>query len=165
MVLYSTTPSSPLWLNEASKLLDEIPADLQDAIRRHEESGDYDARQYREATRQYNERFVCRNVPWPEMVRRTFNEENRAQYREMWGPSEFNATGKLREWDVTDRLPTITTPTLVISGEFDEATAAVQEVFERKLPNVTRVQLPGCSHMSTQEDLAAVLGALISFFD
>jgi proline-specific peptidase len=43
-------------------------------------------------------------------------------YTTMWGPSEFGpVTGRLRDWDVTDRLAEIQVPTLVTCGRHDEA--------------------------------------------
>ena len=43
-------------------------------------------------------------------------------YTTMWGPSEFGpVTGRLRHWDVTDRLAEIQVPTLVTCGRHDEA--------------------------------------------
>lgn len=43
-------------------------------------------------------------------------------YNTMWGPSEFGpVTGRLRDWDVTDRLAEIRVPTLVTGGRYDEA--------------------------------------------
>jgi L-proline amide hydrolase len=42
----------------------------------------------------------------------------------MNGPNEFHVLGTLRGWRIIDRLRRITAPTLVIAGEFDEATPA-----------------------------------------
>jgi len=41
-------------------------------------------------------------------------------YETMFGPSEFHATGLLKDWDITDRLPEIDVPTLVTSGQYDD---------------------------------------------
>jgi L-proline amide hydrolase len=46
-------------------------------------------------------------------------------YRTMNGPSEFHVVGTLKDWDITDLLPTITAPTLLVSGAHDEATPRI----------------------------------------
>jgi L-proline amide hydrolase len=43
----------------------------------------------------------------------------------MNGPSEFHVIGSLKSWDITDRVHEITTPTLLISGRYDEATPLI----------------------------------------
>ena len=53
-------------------------------------------------------------------------------YHTMNGPSEFHVVGSLETWDLTDRLPEITTPTLLVSGRHDEATPLiVGQIHER----------------------------------
>ena len=48
-------------------------------------------------------------------------ENDPTVYGTMFGPSEFTITGTLGDWSVVERLPSITAPTLVLSGEYDEA--------------------------------------------
>ena len=43
----------------------------------------------------------------------------------MNGPSEFHVIGSLKTWDITDRLNVITTPALLITGRYDEATPLI----------------------------------------
>lgn len=48
-------------------------------------------------------------------------DEDPTVYHTMNGPSEFHCIGSLKDWDITDRLPEIDIPTLLISGEFEGA--------------------------------------------
>jgi proline iminopeptidase len=41
-------------------------------------------------------------------------------YETMNGPSEFTVTGRIRDWDVFDRLVEIKVPSLVMGGRHDE---------------------------------------------
>jgi L-proline amide hydrolase len=43
----------------------------------------------------------------------------------MNGPSEFHVIGSLKHWDITGRLREITTPTLLVSGRYTEATPLI----------------------------------------
>jgi proline iminopeptidase len=41
-------------------------------------------------------------------------------FETMFGPSDFHIGGTIRDWDVIDRLPEITMPTLLLAGRYDE---------------------------------------------
>jgi proline iminopeptidase len=41
-------------------------------------------------------------------------------FETMFGPSDFHIVGTIRDWDVIDRLPEITMPTLLLAGRYDE---------------------------------------------
>ena len=49
-------------------------------------------------------------------------------YHAMNGPSEFHVVGTLRDWQSVDRLSTISVPTLILCGRYDEAPPDVQQV-------------------------------------
>jgi L-proline amide hydrolase len=117
------------WVAEANRLRAQLPLEVQQTLRKHEEAGTTDDDEYEEAMMVFYRRHVCRLDPWPEYVRRTFAHlaENPEVYHTMNGPSEFHVTGTLKEWDIVDRLGEIRVPTLVISGRYDEATPAITE--------------------------------------
>jgi len=90
-------------------------------------------------------------------------EEDPTVYHTMWGPNEFAPVGSLKEWSVVERLGSIVAPTLVISGEFDEATSECQEPFIVKISDVQQVVVPGASHMAVAEETEAYLDSLRHF--
>jgi hypothetical protein len=49
----------------------------------------------------------------------------------MNGPSEFHVTGTLRDWDIVHRLAEIDIATLVVTGEHDEATPAINQTLSQ----------------------------------
>lgn len=73
-------------------------------------------------------------------------DEDPTVYHTMNGPSEFHCIGSLKDWDITDRLPEIDIPTLLISGEFDEATPKVVKAVADRIPNSEWVLFEGASH-------------------
>jgi L-proline amide hydrolase len=79
------------------------------------------------------------------------------------GPSEFHVVGTLLDWDVTGRLGEINVPTLVVTGEHDEATPAINRTVSEALPGAESVIYPGCSHMAHVEDTEGYLQLLDSF--
>jgi proline-specific peptidase len=73
-------------------------------------------------------------------------------YNTMWGPSEFHATGTLKEWDIRDRFGEIDLPTLVTSGRYDEATPLVAETVHRGIPGSEWVIFEHSSHVAHLEE-------------
>jgi L-proline amide hydrolase len=73
-------------------------------------------------------------------------------YVTMFGPSEFHATGTLKEWAVRDRLGEIQGPTLVTSGRHDEATPTIAETVHRAIAGTEWVIFEHSSHMAHLEE-------------
>ena len=112
-------------------------------------------------------RHVCRLPEWPDYVLRSFQfiEEHGVVYQTMNGPSEFHVTGPLKDWDITDRLSEIRIPTLVITGEFDEATPAINKTVSEGIPGAESVIYPGGSHMAHVEDPEGYMRVLADFLE
>jgi len=68
-----------------------------------------------------------------------------------FGTSEFNLTGSLITWDVTDRLDRISCPTLVCNGHEEGAQDFVVEPFIEKIPKVKWVKFKK-THIPFYED-------------
>jgi L-proline amide hydrolase len=79
-------------------------------------------------------------------------DANPEVYNAMFGPSEFHATGTLKDWDVRDRLGEIRVPTLVTSGRHDEATPAVAGTVHRGIEGSEWVVFERRSHVAHLEE-------------
>jgi proline-specific peptidase len=112
-------------------------------------------------------RHVCRVDPWPECTTRAFAKllQNPEVYTTMWGPSEFCATGLLKEWDIVERLPDIRVPTLITSGRHDEVTPAVVETVHRGITGSQWVIFAESSHTAHVEETPRYLRVLEAFLD
>jgi len=108
-------------------------------------------------------RHACRIKPFPMPALRTLAAMNRKVYETMWGPSEFFATGNLKDWDVTDRLGEIDVPTLLISGRYDEATPKQQEIMRDAIAGSEWVLLEESSHSTHLEQPERYRRALAAF--
>jgi pimeloyl-ACP methyl ester carboxylesterase len=69
----------------------------------------------------------------------------------MWGPSEFTCNGVLASWDRTAELGGIAVPTLIISGEFDEADRSCQEELQRGIEGSRLHIVKDASHLAHLE--------------
>ena len=151
LVLSNTAASIPHWASEANRLRAELPEEVQQTLSRHEEAGTTDDPAYEEATMVFYQRHICRTDPWPPEVVNAFAEMNQDVYGTMWGPNEFTPIGLLRDWDVTERLGEIDIPSLVITGEYDEATPALAQEVHRGLPDSELIIVEDASHLSFVE--------------
>jgi L-proline amide hydrolase len=153
IVVADSPASMPLWVEEANRMREDLPPEVQQALTSHEEAGTTDSPEYEAAVRVYYDRHLCR-VPWPDCVERSFAQmaADPTVYHTMNGPSEFHCIGSLKTWDITDRLPEISTPTLLISGRYDEATPHIVEQIHSRVPGAQWRIFEESSHMPHVEE-------------
>jgi len=165
LILADTAASAPQWVAEANRLVSELPPEVQQTIRTHEAQGTTDAPEYQEACRVFSRRHASGHIdPKPEWVRQAFEKlEDNEVYLTMWGPSEFCATGTLKDWDITDRLGEIRIPALVIGGRYDEATPALTETVHRGIPGSEWVIFENSAHFPHIEETERYLQVLDQF--
>ena len=153
LVLADTAASWADFAAEAGKLREQLPADVQATLAKHEEAGTYDDPEYMQACLAFYDRHVCR-IPWPPEVAATFEylEQDPTVYRTMNGPSEFHIIGSCKDWQVKDRLHEIGVATLLVSGRHDEATPALQQVLLDGIAGSEWVCFEESSHMPHVEE-------------
>jgi L-proline amide hydrolase len=165
LVLSDTAASYSAFASEANRLREQLPADVRAILTRHEAAGTTDDPEYLRACQVFYERHMCRALPWPEELQRSFasTERDPTVYHVMNGPSEFHITGSLRDWQCTDRLDLIEAPTLVLSGRYDEATPALQDVLVSGIPRTEQAIFEESSHMPFFEEPDAYLTTVASW--
>lgn len=82
----------------------------------------------------------------------------------MQGHSEFGMTknATLKGWDVSDKLKTITVPTLVIGAKYDTMDPKYMEWMSKEFPN-GHFLLTNGSHCSQYDDQKTYFNGLIKF--
>ena len=165
MIVADSPASMVQWVSEANRLRAELPEDVQAALIKHEAAGSYEDPEYLAAVQVFYDRHVCRVIPNPEYVVRSFQMlgENPEVYHTMNGPSEFHVIGTLKHWDIIDRLPEITIPTLVISGRYDEATPLISQTVRDGIPGAEWVIFEESSHMPHAEEPEACMAVIGEF--
>jgi L-proline amide hydrolase len=165
-LIISSSPSSMRqWVEETGRLRRELPEDVQAVLDKHEAAGTTGDPEYEQACEVFYKRHVCRLDEWPDYVVRSFQfiAEHGEVYRYMNGPSEFHVVGTLKGWDITERLGEIRVPTIVVTGEFDEATPAINRTVSGAIPGAEAVIYPGCSHTAFVEDPEGYIRLLDDF--
>ncbi len=165
LVIANSPANMHTWVAEANRLRQELPQDVQDVLLRHEQAGTITDPDYIAASRVFYDRHVCRVVPWPAEVARTFTtmDEDNTVYRNMNGPTEFHVIGTMRDWTIEDRLPLIEAPTLLISGRYDEATPLVVKPYVDHVRGCEWVLFENSSHMPHVEEKDLCLRAVSEF--
>ncbi|HUJ06812.1 MAG TPA: proline iminopeptidase-family hydrolase [Streptosporangiaceae bacterium] len=160
LLVESSPPSVPFWLTELARLRADLPAGVDEVLRRHEDAGTTDSDEYNETMVAFYDRHVCRMRPYPDWLDRCFAglNANPEVYFTMNGPSEFHVIGPLKDFDLTDDLGKIAVPTLLFCGEFDEVTPATVSQAHERIAGSQFVVMPGCSHMSQAERPDLALG-------
>ncbi|MEM6913993.1 MAG: proline iminopeptidase-family hydrolase [Pseudomonadota bacterium] len=147
LILSSPLISTHQWIADTNDLRTLLPKDVQETMRKHETEGTTDSAAYRAAEQAFNEQFVtrgdpveiyaCPDAPWNPLI-----------YNQMWGPTEFHATGSLQDFDLTHRLTDIKVPTLFLTGEFDEARPETIRRYAAMVEGARFEMLPGVAHAS-----------------
>jgi proline iminopeptidase len=81
----------------------------------------------------------------------------------MWGPSEFTLIGNLKDWDRRSDLNAIRVPTLITTGQYDEATLDCSQTIMSGIPNSQLLVFEGCSHCTMNEKPAEYVRAVRDF--
>lgn len=153
IILSSTLPASWLWAEEAQRMIAQMPQDMQDAIKKATESGDYSSPEYQAAEAEYMRQHCAGEVTEndPECLRRP-KKAGRESYVVGWGPNEFTPLGTLKDYDVIDQLGDIKEPALIISGGNDLCTPYVAKFMYDRIPNSEWELFRTCRHMCFVED-------------
>ncbi|GAA3112328.1 proline iminopeptidase-family hydrolase [Pseudonocardia yunnanensis] len=170
MTLANGLASMSLFAQGITELLGAMPRETQDLIAEHERAGTTDSAEYLSAVDQFYRRHICRLDPWPQDLQDSFaNVENDPTvYGTMFGPSEFTITGTLVGWSVIDRLDGISAPTLVLSGEYDEARPQAWAPFVERISDVRHHEFAGASHiphLETPAEFTRVVGDFLRRHD
>lgn len=163
LILSSPCLSVPLWLADCNKYRKELPVQIQEKLEYHEKNGSTDSEEYLNATKEFNKRHVLRleTVPTPVLKGR----ENRGKqvYKTMWGDNEFFMNGNLKDYDRTQRLASVTIPSLYSCGRFDEASPDTVKTYADLTANSQFHVYENSAHMPHWEDTVEYLSTISDF--
>lgn len=86
LVLSDSLASMALWEVSVNKLLKRLPQEVQDTVKKHEEAGTTDSKEYHDAMHVFYSKYVCRLNPWPQDLLDAFAalEKNSVVYQTMY---------------------------------------------------------------------------------
>ena len=83
----------------------------------------------------------------------------------MWGPTEFTATGTLKDYDRLAELKEVKVSTLFITGEFDEARPSTVRYFQSLVPNSNFVLIECAGHSTVHDNQDHTIGEVKDFLN
>jgi proline-specific peptidase len=152
LVLHSTFASAPRCWPERERVRDALPADIRDALRRHEAANTRDHPEYVAAQHAFDLRYTCRLDPWPEFLERAVAGANWHINGLFWAPGFLHPHGLLRQWDICDRLDAIGVPTLITSGRYDGWVPGQDAMLHAGIPGATWVEFAESAQYAHAEE-------------
>lgn len=166
LVVADSPASMEVWVSEANKLRKELPPEVEATLLKHEAAGTTDDLAYIAAVDVFYSRHLCR-IPQPPYVVASFTQlaADPTVYHTMNGPSEFHVIGSLKTWDIRSQLKEITVPTLLVSGQYDEATPTMVKEIKGLIPGSKWELFAESSHMPHVEEPAKFKRVVSEFLD
>ena len=153
LILSSTLPASWMWGMEQQRMIQELPPEMQEAIRKATATQDYSDPVYQAAEAEYMLRHASGPVTpeSPECLRRPARRGTES-YVVAWGPNEFTPQGTLKDFDVTEQLQDIEEPSLIINGGNDLCTPYIAKYMYDRIPHAQWELFRTCRHACYLED-------------
>jgi proline iminopeptidase len=135
-----------------------------DSLKQFELKGNTDNPKYMDLVAQnFYSKYVCRLTEWPEPLKRSLSKINPVLYNRMQGKSEFRLDGKLANWSISNRLPQINVPTLVIGAKYDEMDPNHMKWMASQVKQGKYLYCANGSHMAMYDDQQVYMNGLINF--
>jgi proline iminopeptidase len=162
--------SSPLfstdsWMADADSLIATMPDTIQRSIRYYESIGEYENAEYKAATEHYYDQFVTRKPKSKADRSQMKLSDGSNVYGYMWGPSEFTSTGTLRDFDRMEELNGITVPTLLVCGEYDEASPRTVQGYSKMIPTSKFEVISNAAHSTLNDNPQEMLKVIGDFLE
>ena len=157
--------STAIWDADADTLISTLPDSIQFAIRKGEETGDFLSEEYLHANEVFAKNFGLRKIRLTSELDTVPSESNSFIYNYMWGPTEFTATGTLKNYDRLAELKEVKVPTLFMTGEFDEARPSTVRYFQSLVPNSKFVMIEGAGHSTVHDNKGQTINAVRDFLN
>ena len=165
----SVTLASPVittasWAADGKALVATLPDSIQKVIADHEAAGTTSSPEYQAASMAFVIRYVLgQGPPFPPEFDSAVAGYNPAVYETMWGPSEFTATGSLRNFDRSATLVGLKIPVLFTAGRNDEARPETVQRFAATVPGAEVKIFEKSAHMTMLTERQAYVAAIREF--
>lgn len=163
LIFSSPAISIPMWVKDTEILTARLPEKIRLNIIKCTEAGIFDTTDYQEAVNVFYEKYVARKLPWSEDINNTFAGFGTSVYNYMWGPSEFTATGTLKNYNGLPLLEKIKIPVLYIIGKYDEVRLETAEYYKNKTSNSELVVNPKAAHMTMHDNAEFDIEVILKF--
>lgn len=165
LIFSSPYLNTAIWDADADTLISTLPDSIQFAIRKGEDTGDFLSSEYLNANEVFAKNFGLRKTRLTSELDSVPSESNSFIYNYMWGPTEFTATGTLKNYDRLAGLKEVKVPTLFMTGEFDEARPSTVRYFQSLVPNSKFIMIEGAGHATMHDNNEQTVETIRSFLN
>jgi proline-specific peptidase len=164
LVLASPLVSTRSWIADANALRAQLPAAVQATLKQCDPPAPV-TQACEQATNVFYENFNRREPASAASTAYVGTHPalrlNQALYKQMWGSSEFVATGTLKDYNGEPLLAKLEGPrTLFIDGQYDEARPSTLGAFAARVPGADFAVVPGAAHGFVNDRPREALGLL-----
>jgi proline iminopeptidase len=167
LILDSPLISSNQFILDSKNLRRKLPLDIDELMTKLEVEDNTVSNEYKLADYIYNAHYLTRNLDKLDQL--YFDEEkinpNYQVYKTLWGDSESNLTGSLKDMDLSYILKNVTIPTLMTCGRFDEVTPESIELFAKQIKDC-EVHIfeksAHSKHLEQSEEFQKVIGDFVN---
>jgi proline iminopeptidase len=157
--------STDLWIKDADTLIQTLPDSIQQIINDSRKNNNYSSSEYQEANQAYSQNFTVRTNNYPADVDSTMKTSGSNVYQYMWGPSEWEATGTLKNYNRIADLHKINIPVLLTAGEYDEARPSTVKYYESLIPNCKFIIIKNAGHVTMMDNTNDNNAAIADFLN
>jgi proline iminopeptidase len=165
LILASPVMSATRWAEDAQDLIKKLPFDSRYAIETHQATGTTSDPAYQAAKQEYYEWYLSRLDPWPARLLDTFGRTNSRLRTHMWGGSDFELTGTLRDYELEAYLPELDLPVLVTAGRHDAVTPETAQHYRDLVPGAKLAIFENSAHMTMLDEPDAYADAIRDFLN
>lgn len=167
LILASPCLSTKMWMSDADTLISMLPDTIQLALKKSKNNFQQDSSKLIEAIRYFGKIYYTRQPhPFLRYFRDSIGFSKGANvYNYMWGNSEFNATGTMKNYDRTPDLKRIKIPTLYLTGEYDAARPATVRYYQTLTTKSKFVINKGAGHVTMNDNPDADIKTISDFLN
>ncbi len=154
LIVSSGYASAALNRSEQPRLMSRMPKWVRDTTARYKAKGNLKHPKYLEAVEVFDRKHYCRLRVWP--------------YDWWYMTKHYRpevSHGRMKGWDVTDRLPEIKIPCLVTVGRYDVVTPKCSQAIHQGIRGSKLVLFAKSSHSAMWEERQLYIEAVHSFLD
>ncbi|KAI1813079.1 Alpha/Beta hydrolase protein [Poronia punctata] len=165
LIIYGGPCSIPLYVKGVKQWMAKLPMDVRETIEECTGRGDYESEKFEKAAAVWNARHVCRLDPWPEEVKKSFQnvKDDPTAYVTIQGPAEFAVTGSIKDWNGWEGAHNIQAETLLLNGQYDEVRDIAMFPWFDAIPKVKWATIENASHLGHFENKERFLELCGSF--
>ena len=163
LVLSSVPISIANYVDDLVSLRARLPADVLDALTRHECGGTTDSNEYLSAVMVFRQKHLHCSDPWRQEMMDALISINPVVFTTLWGSQVFACDGALKTYDRVAELAKVRVPVLFTAGEHDTATPKRSESYCGMVPSGALNVIPGAGHMTMLDAPAAYVASVRAF--